>query len=243
MREERSAAGAATAPKIAPVPRVSQLADRAPRGEHDAALATLPTKVRRPQPERESLERLAARRHRRVIAGFLAVAVALVAVLTAGTWWWVGRLDGGSSAQLRSVANESRTPAAPVPLPADGEHTVVRVHDSGDLEVEQWVRRPTGITHLALAMPEGVQVTDLSMSRGSRQVGVPSDLAKPTEVSLLPGTTLYLHYWLSGALERSGSRALARATSLNLIDDAPAGVQTIDFVGATVLSLACMPTS
>ena len=81
------------------------------------------------------------------------------------------------------------------------------------------------------------------MARGSRLVEVPSALLVPTEVSFSPGTTLYLHYWLSGALERSGTRALARATSVTLMDDVPASSQTIDFVGATVLSLACTATS
>ena len=200
------------------------------------------------QRERESAERRRYAATGSVMTGLVTVAVALVAVLAAGTWWWVGQPDGEPPEQARSVAGGSRSttadvPAPPVALPADGEHTLIRVHDSGDLEVEQWIRPPQGITHLALAAPDGVQVSDLSVARGSRQVEVPSALLVPTEVSFSPGTTLYLHYWLSGALERTGTRALARATSVTLMDDAPAGSQTIDFVGATVLSLACTATS
>ncbi len=181
------------------------------------------------------------------MSGLVTVVVALVAVLAAGTWWWVRQPDGEPPDQAQSVASGSRSvsgvPAPPVALPADAEHTLIRVHDSGDLEVEQWVHPRQGISHLALAAPDGVQVSDLSVARGSRLVEVPSTLLVPTDVSFLPGTTLYLHYWLSGALERNGTRALARATSVTLMDDVPVGSQTIDFVGATVLSLACTDTT
>ena len=54
------------------------------------------------------------------------------------------------------------------------------------------------------------------------------------------GETSYRHHRVSGALELSDdNRALARATSVTFGEE-PAS-QTIDFVGATVLSLACTP--
>ncbi len=240
MREARVAADKAEVPEVDAEPVVPELPElRAPWAPPVAA----PAQVLAWQREREAVERAAVRRHRMVMTGLVAVAVALVAVLAAGTWWWVGQPDGEPPEQARSVAGASGVPAPPVALPADGEHTLIRIHDSGDLEVEQWVRPPQGITHLAMAAPDGVQVSDLSVARGSHQVDVPSALLAPTEVSFSPGTTLYLHYWLSGALERTGTRALARVTSVTLMDDAPVGSHTIDFVGATVLSLACTPTS
>ncbi len=254
MREARAAAdeaavaeaavAEAAVPEVDADPVVPELRDLRPPWAPPVAA---PAQVLAWQRERESIERTAVRRHRIAMTGFISVAVALVAVLAAGTWWWVGQPDGEPPEQARSVAGGSRStsgvPAPPVALPVDGEHTVIRIHDSGDLEVEQWIRPPRGITHLAMAAPDGVEVRDLSVARGSRQVDVPTSLLVPTDVSFLPGTTLYLHYWLSGALERSGTRALARVTSVTLMDDAPVGSHTIDFVGATVLSLACSATS
>ena len=61
------------------------------------------------QRERESAERAAVRRHRIVMTGLVTVAVALVAVLAAGTWWWVGQPDGEPPDQAQSVAGGSRS--------------------------------------------------------------------------------------------------------------------------------------
>ena len=91
-----------------------------------------------------------------------------------------------------------------------------------------------------LAPPDGISVDDLSVVAGSQSVEAPTSLAAPTEITFPAGETLYLHYRLSGALELSDDdRALARATSVTFGEE-PAS-QTVDFVGATVLSLACTP--
>ncbi len=80
-----------------------------------------------------------------------------------------------------------------------------------------------------------------SVGRGRRGDGVP-DAGRADRARQGPtvGARLYLHYRLSGALELSDDdRALARATSVTFGEE-PAS-QTVDFVGATVLSLACTP--
>jgi hypothetical protein len=69
----------------------------------------------------------------------------------------------------------------------------VRVLTSGDLAVQEWLRKPSGAVE-------------------------------------------YDKYQLTGALERSGSRALAR---LDPVDLGRSTDRTIDVVGGTVLSLAC----
>ena len=91
-----------------------------------------------------------------------------------------------------------------------------------------------------LAPPDGIRVDDLSVVAGL-PAGRGADLARgATEITFPAGATLYLRYRLSGALELSDDdRALARATSVTFGEE-PAS-QTVDFVGATVLSLACTP--
>jgi hypothetical protein len=170
-------------------------------------------------------------------------AVALVLLLAAATWWWLGQPDEQPNDQARSLAAGSRTvpaPESPVALPPAGTHLLVRVLDSGDLEVEQWVRRDGGSELVELAPPEGVRVRDLTLVAGSRRLEAPKLLAGPTEIAAPSGARLYLRYRLSGALELGDDdRALARATSVTF-GEQPAS-QTVDFVGATVLSLACTP--
>ena len=73
------------------------------------------------------------------------VAAALVLVLAAGVWWWGSRSDTDPTDRARAVSAAGTAPRSPVALPADGEHTLIRVLDSGDLGVEQWVRRADGM--------------------------------------------------------------------------------------------------
>jgi hypothetical protein len=175
-----------------------------------------------------------------ILVGTIAVAAALALVLAAVVWWWGGQPDPDPTDRARSVSAEVAAPHSPVALPADGEHLLIRLLGDGDLAVEHWVRRADGMGSLMLAPPDGIRVGDLSVIAGSRQVEAPTSLASPTEVTFRAGATLYLHYRLSGALELSDDdRALVRATSLTFGEE-PAS-QTVDFVGATVLSLACTP--
>ena len=46
---------------------------------------------------------------------------------------------------------------APVALPADGEYVRSRVLESGDLEVEHWVRSTTPIYRLTLGLPRALR--------------------------------------------------------------------------------------
>ena len=175
-----------------------------------------------------------------ILVGMVSVAVALALVLGAVVWWWGDQPDPDTADRAQSVSAEVAAPHSPVALPADGDHVLIRVLGSGDLAVEQWVRRADGRGSLMLVPPDGIRVGDLSVVAGSRQVEVPTSLAAPTEITFPAGATLYLRYRLSGALELSDDdRALARATSVTFGEE-PAS-QTVDFVGATVLSLACTP--
>jgi hypothetical protein len=171
----------------------------------------------------------------------MGVAAALVLVLAAGVWWWGGRSDTDPTDRARAVS-AAAAPRSPVALPADGEHVLIRVLESGDLGVEQWVRHTDARGTLMIAPPAGISVHDLSVVAGSRPVDAPTSLDGATEISFPARSTLYLSYRLSGALELSDdNRALARVISVALGDQP--GQQTVDFVGATVLSLACAPTS
>jgi hypothetical protein len=169
------------------------------------------------------------------------VAAALVLVLAAGVWWWGSRSDPDPTDRARAVS-AAAAPRSPVALPSDGEHVLIRVLQSGDLGVEQWVRHTDALGTLMIAPPAGISVHDLSVVAGSRPVEAPTSLDGATEISFPARSTLYLSYRLSGALELSDdNRALARVISVALGDQP--GQQTVDFVGATVLSLACAPTS
>ena len=170
------------------------------------------------------------------------VAAVLVLVLAAGVWWWGSRSDPDPTDRARAVSAAESAPRSPVALPVDGAHALIRVLDSGDLGVEQWVRRADGIGTLMLAPPDGSRVHDLSVVAGSRPVEAPTSLDGATEISFPAGSTLYLSYRLSGALElNDDNRALARVISVALGDQP--SLQTVDFVGATILSLACAPRS
>ncbi len=169
------------------------------------------------------------------------VAAVLVLVLAAGVWWWGSRPDPDPTDRARAVS-AAAAPPSPVALAADGEHSLITVLDSGDLGVEQWVRHSDGRGTLMLAPPDGIRVHDLSVLAGTRPVEAPTSLDGATQISFPAESTLYLSYRLSGALELSDdNRALARVISVALGDQP--GVQTVDFVGATVLSLACAPTA
>ena len=147
-----------------------------------------------------------------ILVGVVSAAAALVLVLAAGVWWWGSRSDPDPTDRARTVSAAESAPRSPVALPVDGEHALIRVLDSGDLGVEQWVRRADGIGTLMLAPPDGTRVHDLSVVAGSRPVEAPTSLDGATEISFPAGSTLYLSYRLSGALELSDdNRALARA--------------------------------
>ena len=187
----------------------------------------------------ERVDRVEPAKARRtpIMAG---VAAALVLVLAAGVWWWGSRSDTDPTDRAGAVSAVVPAPHSPVALPADGEHALIRVLDSGDLGVEQWVRHADGMGTLMLAPPDGIRVHDLSVVAGSRPVDAPTSLDGATAISIPATSTLYLSYRMSGALELSDDdRALARATSVTFGEE-PAS-QTVDFVGATVLSLACTP--
>lgn len=135
----------------------------------------------------------------RRLSRLLGVAAVVVLALLLGTWWWTGRGDPEPTPRARQVEAPSRGQAPPVPvaLPVNGRHTEVRVLASGDLAVQEWLRRPSG-------------------------------------------SVVYDAYRLTGALERSGTRALARLEPVELGRSTD---RTIDVVGGTVLALACTTPS
>jgi hypothetical protein len=156
---------------------------------------------------------------RPLLAPDLLVMAALVVLLVLAGWWWNHRGEPDPAAPVRRVDAPSRAhvPSAPVPLPAGARHTQVLVTATGDLEVEVWQRSGGGLTSLGLTPPEGGRVSGLVVVDGKRRD--------------------YVRYRLAGALERAGTRALARLPSL-AAGGAPT-VETIAFSDATVLSLAC----
>jgi hypothetical protein len=155
----------------------------------------VPAAVRAPAPARASYPRPPTA----VLAAACVVALALLALVVVAGWWWAGRDEPDPNPQARQVDGRSRqhAPAPPVPVTVGERHTQVRVLASGDLVVEDWVRKPGGsLTHRM--------------------------------------------YELNGALESTGSRGLVRLEPVAM----PASSdRTISVVGATVLSLACAPTS
>jgi hypothetical protein len=159
----------------------------------------------------------------RMLAPDLVVIAVLVALLVLGGWWWNQRDESDPATQVRRVDAPSRTqvPSAPVSLPSGGRHTQVVVTGNGSLEVQVWQRSRDGLTSLGLTPPEGGRVSGLVVVDGKSRD--------------------YVRYRLAGALERAGTRALARLPSL-AVGGAPS-VETIAFSGATVLSLACVPTT
>ncbi len=140
-----------------------------------------------------------------------------------GAWWWNQRGEPEPATTVRRVEASSRTqvPPAPVSLPAGGRHTQVQVLATGDLEVQVWQRSRVGLTSLGLTPPEGGRVSGLVVVDGKSRD--------------------YVRYRLAGALERSGTRALARLPSCG--GRRSAERETIAFTGATVLALACVPTT
>ena len=183
------------------------------------APAVVPTPAA-PAPAEAAVERVGLPR---LLAPDLLVIAVLAALLVLGGWWWNQRGDSDPAAQVRRVdaPSRSRVPSAPVSLPAGGRHTQVVVTAAGDLQVQVWQRSRDGLTSLGLTPPKGGRVSGLVVVDGKSRD--------------------YVRYRLAGGLERTGTRALARLPSL-AAGGAPTA-ETVAFTGATVLSLACVPTA
>ncbi len=190
------------------------------------------------------------RRHVLLASTGVGAALVLVALLALGngvigTGDDASRPAADSSRTARSTTSSpaadaaTRPPSPPYALPADGQHSQIRVLATGELEVQQWVRRSAGLVQLRLAPPDGVEVTALAIAAGGHPVQAPSTLAGPTQVDFTSTRQVYLAYRLTGALDRVGDRALARATSIDLGMPGAADGWTIAFEGGSILSLAC----
>ena len=141
-----------------------------------------------------------------------------------------------------------------VPLvepPDGGSYLEVTVLESGDLDVDQWVRSSTPLTALRLSVPadplvgEVVVASDLRVSADGAEADVPTSLGtSPTVITLADVHQVHLTYRLSGAVLRSPSqadRALARTVALDLdLNGEPRREPaTISFRGATALTVIC----
>ena len=140
---------------------------------------------------------------------------------------------------------------SPVDPPDGGSYLEVTVLESGDLEVDQWVRSSTPLTALSLSVPadpllgDAVVASDLLVTADGAEADVPTSLGtSPAVITLADVHQVHLTYRLSGALLRSPSRAdraLARTVALDLdLDEEPRREPaTISFRGATALAVIC----
>ncbi len=258
--QSRAEAAAATAPESgADRRRLNPRVPPAPSKKQVASLAARTGaggRVRRSgwQRMRELEAELAVRRRRTArTRRLVAVAAVVVLAVGAGAWWWSRGGDGTDDTDAERATTAAATvveaPAPPVELRPGTEHTEVRVLDSGELAVEQWIRGSGPLSGLDLTPPAlettpgDVRVTRLHVVAGAKRVRTPDSLTEPTRLTFDPAPQVYLRYRIAGALERSGSdgRALAWVTSLNVGYDGARGIDTIAFRNATLLSLACMP--
>jgi hypothetical protein len=127
----------------------------------------------------------------------------------------------------------------------------VTVLESGDLDVDQWVRSSAPLSALRLSVPAdrlvggAIVVSDLQVSADGAEADVPtSPGAAPVVITLTDANQLHLAYRLSGAVLRSPSRAdraLARTVALDLeLNGEPRREPaTISFRGATALTVIC----
>jgi hypothetical protein len=139
----------------------------------------------------------------------------------------------------------------PVEPPDGGSYLEVTVLESGDLDVDQWVRSSTPLTALRLSVPadplvgDVVVASDLRVSADGAEADVPTSLGtSPTVITLADVHQVHLTYRLSGAVLRSPSqadRALARTVALDLdLNEEPRREPaTISFRGATALTVIC----
>ena len=200
-------------------------------------------------------------------------AVVLVATLVAYLGWRLVGEDGQDAAPTPSASKASTptpspaptaTPSAsrsattspsfdapPVEPPDGGSYLEVTVLESGDLDVDQWVRSSTPLTALRLSVPDdplvsgGVLAFNLRASADGEEAEVPTSLGNdPAVITLADVHHVHLTYRLAGALLRSPSRAdraLARTVALDLdLNGEPRREPiTISFRGATALAVIC----
>ena len=228
------------------------------------AVVAEPYDAERPPPQ---LDGGPSRRTR--LSVLVLVAVVVVATSAAYLGW---RLVGEDGREAASAQTPTSTPPAtlsptsppspsttvplsgdvpPVEPPDGGSYLEVTVLDSGDLDVDQWVRSSTPLTALELSVPadplvgDRVVASDLRVSTDGTEADVPGTLgSSPTVLSLTDVHRVHLTYRLSGAVLRSPSRsdrALARTVSLDLdLNGQPRREpSTISFRGATALTVIC----
>jgi hypothetical protein len=205
-------------------------------------------------------------------------AVVLVATLVAYLGWRLVGEDGLDAATTPSASTSTPSPRptptpAPTPSPAPsasqvataspsidvppveppdgGSYLEVTVLESGDLDVDQWVRSSTPLTTLRLSVPadplvgDGVVASNLRAAADGQEVDVPTSVGSaPAVIALADVHRVHLTYRLAGALLRSPSRAdraLAQTVALDLdLNGEPRREpRTISFRGATALTVVC----
>ena len=176
------------------------------------------------------------------------VAVVLVATATAYVGWRFVVEDGHGAASTPASAPCAGAGADLDPVPdafsepvrdrAAGRRAAagrparrlvyleVTVLESGDLEVDQWVRSSTPLSALRLSVPadallgDAIVASDLLVTADGAEADVPTSLGtSPADITLPDVHQVHLTYRLSGAVLRSPSRAdraLARTVALDL---------------------------
>ena len=184
----------------------------------------------------------------------VAVAAVVVLALGAGAWWWSRGGDGTDDTDAQRATTAAATvveaPAPPVELLPGTGHTEVRVLDSGELAVQQWVRGSRPLSGLDLAPPAfeatpgDVRVIGLRVVAGATRVRTPDSLTEPTRAHLRSGAL-----GLPEVPDRRSPGAVGQRRQSPGLGDvverrlpgARGDGDTIAFRNATLLSLACTP--
>ncbi len=126
-----------------------------------------------------------------VVAACVAV-MAIMTLLVGAGWWWAGRGEPHAKPLARQVDSRSRQhPPPPVPVPIGSRHTQVRVLASGDLVVEDWLRKPGGsLVHRKYELADALESTG---SRGLVRLE-PVDVGRSSDrtISVVGATVLAL---------------------------------------------------
>jgi hypothetical protein len=228
-------------PEVSPVPSLASIVlDLAP----EPAPGPAPTVLRAPEESQVLSEQPRRSVKRLVLAGVLALEVAVLLALLVPH---VLR-DGGTD---HTAADRY---AAPAPVPAGTSFVRTQVISSQSLRVTHWIHTDRPVYRVRIDTPQvpGVAADALVASGlilASDGRAVP-DAKRPTAgaahtYAVPPGRRIYVTYVLTGAIQHSAppaGRALAVLTTLGVTTIQDPVVQTThSIVGASILTLACSP--
>lgn len=206
----------------------------------------LPSGWREPTSERTATDQGFPTRTRVLVVALLLLLVAAAA----GVWALTRGGPEAASPPPRAQLSSPAVGTAPEQARTGTTFTRVRVTENGDLEVDQWVRSTDFLFGMSVSTPTdsllppgSVRATAIRVVADGAAAAGPTELVDGVATYPLDGARqVHLSYLLSGVLERSDTepgRALARVTSLDVSFQPRSQRSTIEFVGATLLALAC----